>query len=62
MKPAAGIVGLIAHPMNGAWKSIRSDSSRKQEEHQRSTRISDGVEEVKRSTSEERKLYIKEVP
>ncbi|KAK0227822.1 UDP-Glycosyltransferase/glycogen phosphorylase [Armillaria fumosa] len=59
MKPAAGIVGLVAHPMNGAWKSIRSDSSKKQEERQRSTRISDGVEEVKRSTSEERNFILR---
>ncbi|PBK62939.1 glycosyltransferase family 1 protein [Armillaria solidipes] len=59
MKPAAGIVGLVAHPLNGAWKNIRSDSSRKQEEHQRSTRISDGVEEVKRSTSEERNFILR---
>ncbi len=59
MKPAAGIVGLVAHPMNGAWKGIRSDSSKKQEEHQRSTRISEGVEEAKRSTSEERNFILR---
>ncbi|KAK0185950.1 UDP-Glycosyltransferase/glycogen phosphorylase [Armillaria mellea] len=59
MKPAAGIVGLVAHPINGAWKSIRSDSSKKQEERQRSTRISDGVEDVKQSTSEGRNFIIR---
>ncbi|KAK0458622.1 UDP-Glycosyltransferase/glycogen phosphorylase [Desarmillaria tabescens] len=59
MKPAAGIVGLFAHPMNGAWESIRSDFRAKQEEHQRSTRMSDGAEEVKRSTPEERNVILR---
>ncbi|KAK0210173.1 UDP-Glycosyltransferase/glycogen phosphorylase [Desarmillaria ectypa] len=59
MKPAAGICGLMSHPMNGAWKSIHSHSRKQQEECQRSTRISDGVEEVKPSTSEERKMILK---
>ncbi|KAK0441415.1 UDP-Glycosyltransferase/glycogen phosphorylase [Armillaria borealis] len=59
MKPSAGIVGLMSHPMNGAWKSIRSHSSKHQEERQRrSTRILDGVEEVRRSTPQERNVIL----
>ncbi|PBK83146.1 glycosyltransferase family 1 protein [Armillaria gallica] len=59
MKPSAGIVGLMSHPMNGAWKSIRSHSSKHQEERQRrSTRILDGVEEARRSTPQERNVIL----
>ncbi|PBK62940.1 UDP-Glycosyltransferase/glycogen phosphorylase [Armillaria solidipes] len=59
MKPSAGIVGLMSHPMNGAWKSIRSHSSKHQEERQRrSTRILYGVEEVRRSTPQERNVIL----
>ncbi len=59
MKPSAGIVGLMSHPMNGAWKSFRSHSSKHQEERQRrSTRILDGVEEARRSTLQERNVIL----
>lgn len=59
MKPSAGIVGLMSHPMNGAWKSIRSHSSKHQEQRQRrSTRILDGVEEVRRSAPQERNVIL----
>ncbi|KAK0185951.1 glycosyltransferase family 1 protein [Armillaria mellea] len=59
MKPSAGIVGLMSHPMNGAWQSIRSHTKKRQEERQRrSTRILDGVEEVRRSTPQERNMIL----
>jgi len=53
VRPAAGVVGVVASPLQGAWKSIQKSQGRKQEQHQRSTRISDGVEAVKKSSKGE---------
>lgn len=50
MKPAAGILGAIAHPAEGAWKSMQKSWAREQEQFQRTTRISDGVGAVKGGT------------
>lgn len=60
MKPAAGILGAIVHPAQGAWKSAQKQTvARKQEQHQRSTRIEDGKLAVERSTHEERSIILK---
>ncbi|KAH7928152.1 glycosyltransferase family 1 protein [Leucogyrophana mollusca] len=54
MRPAAGAVGLVAHPAQGAWKSIRKLWQREPQQVQRNTRISDGIHAVKESTPAER--------
>ncbi|KAJ7932676.1 glycosyltransferase family 1 protein [Mycena leptocephala] len=52
--PAGGIVGLIAHPVRGLWKSVQSPMAQKQEQQQREVRISDGIEVVRKSTQTQR--------
>ncbi|KAJ6606176.1 UDP-Glycosyltransferase/glycogen phosphorylase [Mycena vulgaris] len=54
IRPAGGIVGLIAHPVHGLWKSVQSPMAQKQEQRQREVRISDGVEAVRKSTQTQR--------
>ncbi|KAJ7778801.1 UDP-Glycosyltransferase/glycogen phosphorylase [Mycena maculata] len=54
IRPAGGIVGLIAHPVRGLWKSVQSPMARKQEQQQHQVRIADGVEAVQRSTQTQR--------
>ncbi|KAJ6546815.1 glycosyltransferase family 1 protein [Mycena capillaripes] len=54
IRPAGGIVGLIAHPVHGLWKSVQSPMAQKQEQQQREVRISDGVEAVRKSTPTQR--------
>jgi len=60
MRPAAGVVGMVASPMQGAWKSIQRVLVQRQEQkqHLRNTRISDGVEAVKNSSKVERALIL----
>lgn len=59
MKPAAGILGAIVHPADGAWKSAQKHSvARKQVQHQRGTRIEDGKLAVQNSTQEERRMIL----
>lgn len=43
MRPAAGMVGALAHPAQGAWKSLQKSWAQEQEQYQRQTRIADGV-------------------
>ncbi|KAF7359127.1 Sterol 3-beta-glucosyltransferase UGT80A2 [Mycena sanguinolenta] len=50
IRPAGGIVGLIAHPVRGLWKSAQSPMAQKQEQQQRQVRIYDGVEAARNST------------
>jgi hypothetical protein len=54
MRPAAGILGLISHPLHGAWEEAKYTFQGKEVVTLRSTRISDGVEAVLRSSSEQR--------
>ncbi|TFK45549.1 glycosyltransferase family 1 protein [Heliocybe sulcata] len=58
MRPAAGAVGLVAHPLNGAWKSLQKTWARKQVHQQRSTRISEGCHTVETSTQADRQHVI----
>ena len=54
MRPAAGIIGLVSHPIHGAWEEARFMFQGKEVHTLRHTRISDGIEAVRRSTSEQR--------
>lgn len=59
MLPAAGIVGVVAHPFQGAWKALQSSTGQKEQQQQRVTRISDGKEAVKNSTGSQRAAILK---
>jgi sterol 3beta-glucosyltransferase len=54
MRPAAGIMGLVSHPMHGAWEDTSYMFHGKEVHTLRRTRICDGIEAVRRSTSEQR--------
>lgn len=54
MRPAAGVLGVVAYPIHGAWKSGQKTWACKQESRQRSTRVTDGIEDVRKSSMEER--------
>lgn len=54
MRPAAGIVGVVVHPFQGVWRSLQTNTGRKQEHQIRDTRISDGREAVRKSTPSQR--------
>lgn len=54
MRPAAGALGLVVHPTQGAWKSMQKMWAKEQEQYQRKTRLSDGAVEVHSSTNLER--------
>ncbi|KAJ7144963.1 UDP-Glycosyltransferase/glycogen phosphorylase [Mycena crocata] len=59
IRPAGGIVGMIAHPARGLWKSAQSPMAQKQEGQQRQVRISDGVEAVRKSTQTQRSEIVR---
>jgi sterol 3beta-glucosyltransferase len=59
MRPAAGIVGVVALPVYGLWKSTTSHFSQPEIQPQRSTRVSDGVEAVRNSTKAEQIAILK---
>jgi len=58
MRPAAGAVGLVAHPAEGAWKSMQKLWAKEQEQYHRKTRVSDGVSDVKGSTRIDRETIL----
>ncbi|KII89415.1 glycosyltransferase family 1 protein [Plicaturopsis crispa FD-325 SS-3] len=58
MRPAAGIVGVVASPLAGAWKATQKTWARAQEQTQRTTRISDGIAAVKGSSQAERNAVL----
>lgn len=43
MRPAAGIMGVVAHPVRGALRGMKSAQTRKTEHNQRAVRERDGV-------------------
>lgn len=43
MRPAAGIMGVVAHPVRGALRGMKSAQTRKTEHNQRAVRVRDGV-------------------
>ncbi|KAF9026710.1 glycosyltransferase family 1 protein [Hymenopellis radicata] len=59
MKPMAGTVALVSHPMQGAWTSVKLSAARKTADTRRKMRVQLGAEDVKASTSEERWMVIK---
>lgn len=59
MKPAAGIVGAIVHPMNGLWKSAIPGKLGPTEVKQRGVRMAEGMKEVKSSDRRERDAVLK---
>ena len=61
MRPAAGAIGLVVHPFQGAWKGIESSFRRKQEWEQRmwATRIADGIGAVKASNPLDKEYILK---
>lgn len=50
VRPAAGIVGVVAHPLQGAWSSAAKRFAKKPIQVQRATRLSDGFEAVRRAS------------
>ncbi|KAG8746143.1 hypothetical protein FRC10_006009 [Ceratobasidium sp. 414] len=58
LRPAAGIIGMIAHPIEGAWKSAQSPWAKKQDSQQPATRIKRGQLALAASTDEERRVVI----
>ena len=59
MRPLAGLTGLVAHPLQGIWASIRLDAAQKNAKIRRIARIQQGRDEVAASTPEERWLVLK---
>lgn len=58
MRPAAGVLGTVAYPIHGAWKSSQNPWAHKQESPQRSTRIRDGLEDFRKSSLEEQERIV----
>ncbi|CUA72150.1 Sterol 3-beta-glucosyltransferase UGT80A2 [Rhizoctonia solani] len=58
MKPAAGIVGMISNPIDGAWKSIQKPWAKKQDSRQLAVRVERGRRAYEASTEEERQGVI----
>ncbi|KAG9123607.1 hypothetical protein FRC07_014543 [Ceratobasidium sp. 392] len=58
MRPAAGIVGMIARPLEGAWKSVQSPWAKKQDSQQLATRVERGQLALEASTHEERQAVV----
>ena len=58
MRPAAGIMGFIAFPLQGAWKSMQSEMGRTQENRQHHTRLADGKAAVQQSSPAQRAQII----
>jgi sterol 3beta-glucosyltransferase len=58
MRPAAGIMGFIAYPLQGAWKSMQSEIGRTQEDRQHLTRLADGKAAVQQSSPAQRTQII----
>jgi len=54
MRPAGGIVGAIAHPIQGAWRSALNSMVKEQDRPHYHTRVDEGLRAVELSTSGER--------
>ncbi|EPQ50594.1 UDP-Glycosyltransferase/glycogen phosphorylase [Gloeophyllum trabeum ATCC 11539] len=55
MRPAAGALGLVTHPLNGAWKSLQGSWARKQDKQQETTRMAQGLAAVRSCSIEQRR-------
>ncbi|CAE6479214.1 unnamed protein product [Rhizoctonia solani] len=58
MKPAAGILGMISNPIDGARRSIQKPWAKKQDSHQLAVRVERGRRAYEASTDEERRDVI----
>lgn len=59
MRPAAGIVGAVANPLQGAWKSAQNTIVKEQDQPHYRTRVEEGLLAVKSSTENERAKVVK---
>lgn len=59
VRPAAGILGVVALPFQGVWKSVQTTTGRRQEERQRETRIADGVHAFDLASPSQRENVLK---
>jgi len=59
MRPAAGILGLVTYPVQGAWMEARSAMGKSQERQQVDTRVLDGKEDVRNSTRYQREEILR---
>jgi sterol 3beta-glucosyltransferase len=58
IRPAAGVLGVIAYPIEGAWKTMQCAWDLMEDQQLRATRVSDGLEEVRKSALEEREAVL----
>ncbi|KAJ3732112.1 glycosyltransferase family 1 protein [Lentinula guzmanii] len=59
MRPAAGIAGVIANPIQGAWKSAQSTLIKEQDQPHYRTRVDEGPQAVEFSVENERAEVVK---
>ncbi|KAL0059449.1 hypothetical protein AAF712_013793 [Marasmius tenuissimus] len=59
IRPAAGIVGVIKHPMKGAIKSFQSQFQKDKENVQYQTRVADGRLAVKEASARDKEMIRK---
>src|SRR5262249_28129955 len=59
IRPAAGIVGLVSHPIRGAVESTRNTFGRKEDSPLRHIRISEGLHTVLGSTTADRATILR---
>ncbi|KZT54368.1 glycosyltransferase family 1 protein [Calocera cornea HHB12733] len=58
LRPAAGILGMIAHPMAGAWASMQTTMGKRTDTSRIRTRQQEGQAAVKESREEERRAVL----
>ena len=54
MRPAAGIVGAIAHPIQGAYRSVQGTLTKEQDQPHYRIRVEEGEQAVELSTDSEK--------
>lgn len=57
-RPAAGIVGVVSHPLHGAYLTVAKRFATKPVQVQRATRIEDGLHDVQNAQSNEGALVL----
>ncbi|KZO92404.1 glycosyltransferase family 1 protein [Calocera viscosa TUFC12733] len=58
LRPAAGIVGMIAHPMAGAWAQVQTSIGKRTDSSRIRTRQQEGQTAVKESKDSERRAVL----
>ncbi|KAJ4479995.1 glycosyltransferase family 1 protein [Lentinula aciculospora] len=59
MRPAAGIVGVVANPIQGAWKSAQNALVKEQDQPHYHTRVEEGPQAAEFSTDNEKAEVVK---